>query len=152
IQNISYDIDGILNYCQEKDIDDLLTLQLLESMIFLDETIVKLKNLDEKDYKESNKIGEKSEIFSKDTVKNILKGSNSPKYCYAMRMAISVVIGAFIMNYFKLAEGRWILFTILSLTSPLYETSKHKIKYRLVSTLIGSVIIILLFSQYYGYY
>ena len=150
IPNASYDIDGILNYCQEKDIDDLLTLQLLESMIFLDETIVKLKNLDEKDYKEVNKIGEKSEIFSKDIVKNILKGSNSPKYCYAMRMAISVAIGAFIMNYFKLTEGRWILFTILSLTSPLYETSKHKIKYRLVSTLIGSVIIILLFSIFKG--
>ena len=43
-------------------------------------------------------------------------------------------------------EGRWILFTILSLTTPLYETSKAKIKYRLVSTLIGSIIIVILFS------
>ena len=146
LPNVSYDIDGILNYCQEKNIDNLLTLQLLESMIFLDETIVKLKELDEKDYKEVNKIGEKSEIFSKDIVKNLLRGSNSPKYCYAMRMATSVVIGAFIMNYFKLTEGRWILFTILSLTSPVYEISKSKIKHRLLATLIGSVIIILLFS------
>ena len=39
-----------------------------------------------------------------------------------MRMAISMTIGAFIMGFFKLAEGRWILFTILSLTNPIYET------------------------------
>ena len=57
--------------------------------------------------------GETAAKFFK-IVKNLLKGSNSPKYCYAMRMATSVVIGAFIMNYFKLTEGRWILFTILS--------------------------------------
>ena len=145
-QSASYDINDVLNYCQQKDISDLLTLQLLECMIFLDETIVNLKELDEKDYKQVNKIGDKLEIFSKDIFKNILTGNNSPKYCYAMRMAISVVIGAFIMNYFKLEEGRWILFTILSLTSPIYEISKSKIKHRLVSTLIGSVIIILLFS------
>ena len=69
-------------------------------MIFLDETITKLNKLDKKDYKKINKISEKSEIFSKETVKNILKGKNSPKYCYAMRMAISVTIGAFIMELF----------------------------------------------------
>ena len=54
--------------------------------------------------------------------------------------------GAYDLDYFKLPEGRWILFTILSLTTPLYETSKAKIKYRLVSTLIGSIIIVILFG------
>ena len=58
-----------------------------------------------------------------------------------MRMAITMTIGLFLMEYFKLPEGRWILFTILSLTTPLYETSKHKIRYRIGSTLVGSVII-----------
>ena len=146
IRNKHYDIDKLLDYCQEKNITDLLSLQLVESMIFLDETTMKLNQLDNKDYKEVNKVSEKSEIFSKKSIKDMLKGKNSPKFCYAMRMAISIALGGFIMDYFKLPEGRWILFTILSLTTPLYETSKAKIKYRLVSTLIGSIIIVILFG------
>lgn len=142
----NYDIEQLLNYCEQKGINDLANLQLLESMIFLDETIDRLSKLDKKDYRKINKISEKNEIISQESIKNILKGKNSPKYCYAMRMAISVTIGAFIMSYFKLAEGRWILFTILSLTNPIYETAKSKIKDRLLATLIGSVIIVVLFS------
>lgn len=142
----NYDIEQLLNYCEQKGINDLANLQLLDSMIFLDETIDRLSKLDKKDYRKINKISEKNEIISQESIKNILKGKNSPKYCYAMRMAISVTIGAFIMSYFKLVEGRWILFTILSLTNPIYETAKSKIKDRLLATLIGSVIIVVLFS------
>ena len=142
----NYDMEELLNYCEQKGINDLVSLQLLESIIFLDETIDGLSKLEKEDYRKINKISEKSEVISQERVKSILKGKNSPKYCYAMRMAISVTIGAFIMGYFKLAEGRWILFTILSLTNPIYEVAKSKIKDRLLATLIGSVIIIVLFS------
>ena len=93
IRNKHYDIDKLLDYCQEKNITDLLSLQLVESMIFLDETTMKLNQLENKDYKEVNKVSEKSEIFSKESIKEMLKGKNSPKFCYAMRMAISIALG-----------------------------------------------------------
>lgn len=146
IQLNSYNIKKLLNYCQEHEINDLLNLQLLESMICLDETLEELTKLDIKQYNVVNKIGDKSEIFSKKNIKSFLTETDLPKYCYGMRMAITMTIGLFFMEYFKLPEGRWILFTILSLTTPLYETSKHKIRYRIGSTLVGSVIIIILFS------
>lgn len=146
IQLNSYNIKKLLNYCQEHEINDLLNLQLLESMICLDDTLEELTKLDIKQYNVVNKIGDKSEIFSKKNIKSFLTETDSPKYCYGMRMAITMTIGLFFMEYFKLPEGRWILFTILSLTTPLYETSKHKIRYRIGSTLVGSVIIIILFS------
>lgn len=146
IQLNSYNIKKLLNYCQEHEINDLLNLQLLESMICLDDTLEELTKLDIKQYNVVNKIGDKSEIFSKKNIKSFLTDTDSPKYCYGMRMAITMTIGLFLMEYFKLPEGRWILFTILSLTTPLYETSKHKIRYRIGSTLVGSVIIIILFS------
>ena len=38
----------LLNYCERKEINDLLNLQLLESMIFLDETITGLSKLDKR--------------------------------------------------------------------------------------------------------
>lgn len=146
IQLNSYNIKKLLNYCQEHEINDLFNLQLLESMICLDDTLEELTKLDIKQYNVVNKIGDKSEIFSKKNIKSFLTETDSPKYCYGMRMAITMTIGLFFMEYFKLPEGRWILFTILSLTTPLYETSKHKIRYRIGSTLVGSVIIIILFS------
>lgn len=146
IQLNSYNIKKLLNYCQEHEINDLLNLQLLESMICLDDTLEELTKLDIKQYNVVDKIGDKSEIFSKKNIKSFLTETDSPKYCYGMRMAITMTIGLFFMEYFKLPEGRWILFTILSLTTPLYETSKHKIRYRIGSTLVGSVIIIILFS------
>ena len=146
IQLNSYNIKKLLNYCQEHEINDLLNLQLLEGMICLDDTLEELTKLDIKQYNVVDKIGDKSEIFSKKNIKSFLTDTDSPKYCYGMRMAITMTIGLFLMEYFKLPEGRWILFTILSLTTPLYETSKHKIRYRIGSTLVGSVIIIILFS------
>ena len=146
IQLNSYNIKKLLNYCQEHEINDLLNLQLLEGMICLDDTLEELTKLDIKQYNVVDKIGDKSEIFSKKNIKSFLTDTDSPKYCYGMRMAITMTIGLFLMEYFKLPEGRWILFTILSLTTPLYETSKHKIRYRIESTLVGSVIIIILFS------
>ena len=115
------------------------------NLIILD-TLEELTKLDIKQYNVVDKIGDKSEIFSKKNIKSFLTDTDSPKYCYGMRMAITMTIGLFLMEYFKLPEGRWILFTILSLTTPLYETSKHKIRYRIGSTLVGSVIIIILFS------
>ena len=146
----SYDINKLLNYYEEKNIIDLLSLQIIESMIFLDETTTKINQLDKEDSKEISKASEKSEIFSKEAIKDILKGKNSPKYCYAMRMAISITIGAFIMNLFKLAEGRWILFTILSLTNPIYEIYKSKVPQRIVATLIGAIIVVILFTIFKG--
>ena len=146
----SYDINKLLNYYEEKNVIDLLSLQIIESMIFLDETTRKINQLDKEDSKEISKASEKSEIFSKEAIKDILKGKNSPKYCYAMRMAISITIGAFIMNLFKLAEGRWILFTILSLTNPIYEIYKSKVPQRIVATLIGAIIVVILFTIFKG--
>ena len=146
----SYDINKLLNYYEEKNVSDLLSLQIIESMIFLDETTTKINQLDKEDSKEISKASEKSEIFSKEAIKDLLKGKNSPKYCYAMRMAISITIGAFIMNLFKLAEGRWILFTILSLTNPIYEIYKSKVPQRIVATLIGGIIIVILFTIFKG--
>ena len=146
IQLNSYNIKNLLNYCQEHEINDLLNLQLLEGMIYLDDTLKELNKLDRKQYEVVDKIEDKVEVYSKKNIKTFFKETDSPKYCYAMRIAITMTIGLFLIEYFKFSEGRWILFTILSLTTPLYETSKHKIRYRLVSTVIGAVIITILFS------
>lgn len=88
-----------------------------------------------------------SKILTQD---HLLRGTNSLKFCYAMRMAISITIGYFIIDLFNFQEGRWMLLTVLSLTSPLYETTKSKIVPRILYTLIGCLIIVILFSIFKG--
>lgn len=136
----------LFKVCEEKDIDDLLNLQLLDSMLLLSDTIKSLRSLDEKQYNIVDRSHEISELFSDSGIKSFFIDRKSIRFCYAMRVAISITIATFIMQYFNLSEGRWILFTLLSLITPLYEASKSKTKDRIFATIIGSIIIFILFS------
>lgn len=136
----------LFKICEEKDIDDLLNLQLLDSMLLLSDTIKSLRALDEKQYNIVDRSHEISELFSDSGIKSFFMDKKSIRFCYAMRVAISITIATFIMQYFNLSEGRWILFTLLSLITPLYEASKSKTKDRVFATIIGSIIIFILFS------
>lgn len=143
---VSLYMEKLLKICEEKDMNDLLNLQLLDSMILLSDTIKSLELLDEKQYNIVNRSHEISELFSDSGIKSFLMDRKSIRFCYAIRVAICISIGSFIMQYFNLSEGRWILFTLFSLISPLYEVSKSKTKDRIFATLIGAIVIFTLFS------
>ena len=136
----------LFKICEEKDIDDLLNLQLLDSMLLLSDTIKSLRSLDKKQYNIVDRSHEISKLFEDKAIKSFFMDKKSIRFCYAMRVAICITIGTFIMQYFNLSEGRWILFTLLSLITPLYEASKSKTKDRIFATIIGSIIIFILFS------
>ncbi|MBI4856988.1 MAG: FUSC family protein [Acetobacterium woodii] len=65
---------------------------------------------------------------------------------YAFRLAFAISICAFLVNYFELEHGSWLLFTISSLTYPFYEMSRQKTGSRIVGTIIGGAIVVLIFS------
>ncbi|MGL5067863.1 MAG: FUSC family protein [Sarcina sp.] len=71
---------------------------------------------------------------------------NSIKLTYSIRVALAVTIACFIMQYFKLYQGRWILYTVVSITSPILETTKTKTKDRIIATIIGAIFIGIVFS------
>ena len=145
-EKISYNLKDLINHFEKEDISDLYNLQLLDSMIVLVKSISNLTNLDTKEYNLVKKVEDIPDLFSKETIRSKFTGRKSLKYCYAMRLAITTSIGLFIMYYFKIPEARWIIFTVVSVTTPIYETSKDKIKDRVVATFIGSVIVFVLFS------
>ena len=136
----------LFKICEEKNITDLLNLQLLDSMILLSDTIENLKSLDIRHYNFVDKSNDIKNIFSDKTSKSFLFDRKSLKFCYAMRLAITISIAAFIVAYFNLTEGRWILFTLLSVINPIYEVSKSKSKDRIIYTFVGCFIIFILFS------
>ena len=71
---------------------------------------------------------------------------NSVRFTYAMRLGITITIAAFISAFFELEQGRWILFTIFSVTQPYLEQAKYRFSERIIGTLIGAVIFAISFS------
>ena len=65
---------------------------------------------------------------------------------YAIRIGILTALTAFIVTYFKLTEGRWISYTVFSLTELYAEHCKIRSKQRMQGTIIGGVIVLVLFT------
>lgn len=65
---------------------------------------------------------------------------------YAIRIGLVAAISAFIVGYFHLEQGRWIVYTIFSLTEFYSEHCKVRSKQRLQGTIIGSLIVLVLFA------
>ncbi|WP_170253828.1 FUSC family protein [Acetobacterium paludosum] len=65
---------------------------------------------------------------------------------YAFRLAVAIAICAFLVGWFHLEHGSWLLFTISSVTYPFYEMSRQKTGLRIVGTMIGGAVVILIFS------
>ncbi|MDK2584785.1 FUSC family protein [Romboutsia sedimentorum] len=71
---------------------------------------------------------------------------DSLKFSYAFKVALATSIAGFIMDYFKLTEGRWIMFTTFALVQPYSENCIVKFKKRIQGTLLGAMLAFILFS------
>ncbi|MGL5066215.1 MAG: FUSC family protein [Sarcina sp.] len=70
----------------------------------------------------------------------------SLRVSYALRLAIVGVISIFIVDYFKIPQGKWIVYTIFSLTQPYAESSKIRTRQRVEGTLIGAFLVVVAFT------
>lgn len=68
------------------------------------------------------------------------------RFVYALRLAILLSFMLFIVQYWQLEHGRWLLFTIVSISLPYVEEMLPKAKKRIMATLVGGTISLLCFS------
>ena len=73
----------------------------------------------------------------------------SARFTFALRLGFTIAAAAFIVDYFNIKDGRWVLFTIFSVTQPYYETAKFRFKERVIGTLMGGAIFLVLFSIFH---
>lgn len=71
---------------------------------------------------------------------------DSARFTYALRLGMTITAAAFMVDYFNIHEGRWIIFTIFSVTQPYYEAAKYRFKERLIGTFMGAAIFIVAFN------
>ena len=64
---------------------------------------------------------------------------------YALRIGIVTAVAAFLVFYFQIPQGRWIVYTVFSLTELYSENCLSRSKERLEGSIIGVLIIIVLF-------
>ncbi len=74
---------------------------------------------------------------------------NSNVFRYSLRMAIALVAGFIIGNAFDIGHSYWILLTIIVILKPAYSLSKKRNRDRLIGTLLGLIlgILILIFIR-----
>ncbi len=145
LENLDKLFNELLEKYKNKDTTNLIILKMLNSLHLLKTSLYELKLLDKKKY---NLISKEDKIPEQFKIMNVYKKHftlDSLRFSYAFRLGLGIAIGAFISDYFHLAEGRWIIFTIHSLVQPHYEVSKEKFKYRILSTFVGTAIIATLF-------
>lgn len=110
------------------------------------------KNNKVEDSKVENTINNESNSFNEDKKENeYIRMFNKfnihhVRGAYAIRIALLTTIAVFLVDYFNLAQGRWIVYTIFSLTELYSEHCRVRSKQRLQGTVIGIIIIMLLFT------
>lgn len=143
-QIVKYDEKTFNTYIENlhtsnQNTSDLFTVKFLGSIMFIKDS---LSNL----HKENSTASSIYRNLKKDVLGlNNIK-FNSIKLSYSIRISIEVTIACFIMQYFDLHQGRWIMYTVLSLTTPFFEYTKSKAKDRVIATLIGAIFVAISFS------
>lgn len=109
--------------------------------------VVDSLKLKEEEYKESIK----GHYISSEIVYNLTElknniNKNSIKFTFAFRGALLMSIAVFAVSFFNIEYGKWIVFSLLAIIQPYYETSKTKTKDRFIGTIIGLLSFVVLFS------
>lgn len=71
---------------------------------------------------------------------------HSVRFYYAMRLAFAVAFASFIVELFSIDQGRWIVYTVFSLTEFQQESCRKRAKQRLTGTIMGIVLVLSLFT------
>ncbi|MFR2534799.1 MAG: FUSC family protein [Clostridia bacterium] len=70
----------------------------------------------------------------------------SDRFCVALKMSIGVSIAIFIGTIIETPKTMWIALSVMSITQIDFEHTKKRFKWRIISTLIGSGLFVLLFQ------
>lgn len=120
--------------------------EMLENMDFLEHNLQEVVGADPKDYR---KVIRKTSIPETFKTSYLLKKNfnlGSVKFSYAFRSALLAAIGYFLVKYFNLVDGKWLVFTLFSITQPYLQDATVKSINRIKGTVIGIVVFLILFS------
>lgn len=142
IDDLEKQLDAFIYKGDDKFCSYYIAYELKQNMTLLKDILSDLENgglsYSDRKYGIAGKIKE-SEVIKRRFNRNSLR------FTFAFRLALMVSLGAFIVNYFDLFEGKWMVFTLASVIQPYIESSESKMIDRIKGTLIGVLIFELIF-------
>ncbi|KMT21882.1 FUSC family protein [Clostridium cylindrosporum] len=120
--------------------------QILEIMDFIRHNLEEVINLSGEEYRKIIRKTDIPKVFRAGYVMRKNFHLKSVKLSYALRSAVVVTLGYFIVKYFNLPEGRWLVFTLFALIQPYMQDTEIKTWHRIKGTLVGVIVFIILFS------
>ncbi|WP_255993611.1 FUSC family protein [Clostridium perfringens] len=164
LNSLNHDLENITLFLEEKEEcineekDDLGKESMINSLAekeyaFLEEC-TELKMLLEKNINnlyEYNKKKPRKRIKVKFNLKELLIGNSSLKMkhlrvAYSLKLAIAVSLIMFIVDLFKIPQGRWIVTSVYVVIQPYEEETLTKAIKRFKGTIIGVIIYISIFT------
>ena len=142
-------------YITLKNLDDLIdkyktnntsqkeTKRLIYSTAYLRDRIIEFKEMKDKDREKGVSYSFIDEEHLEDNEESTVK---SIRMSYGLRLALGITIAAFFTDYLEIVEGRWMMYTVLALIVPIFETATQKLKDRLFATFIGACIAVIVFE------
>ena len=138
VNDLSLLIEKINNDYEYIKLKDIKIYGAIEALNVIGGLASDLLEMGEKDYIEI-KFGMK-EIKE---MKNLLLADfnkNSVRFIFAFRTAILISLSYFTIEYFHLELGKWMMFTITSVSQPYNDTVSGRAKGRILGTLVGVLI------------
>lgn len=145
--NIS-DLDDTYNKINLYSLD-IIDMEAVYDLI----DVVKTLNVELKMY--TNKINNQKNIQNELSIpqefkelhvqKNLMK-LKSPRFAYGLRLGLVVSLTFFIVKFFNIEYGEWAVYTVFALSQPHSEYTIRKSKKRIIGTIMGSIMMAILFN------
>ena len=138
VVNLILSIKKLNNDYESIKIKDIKIYEAIEALNIIDGLTSELLEIGKKDYIEI-KFGIK-EIKE---IKNLLWADfnkNSVRFIFAFRTAILISVSYFVIECLHLELGKWMMFTIASVSQPYNDTVWGRAKGRILGTLVGVII------------
>lgn len=115
--------------------------------------VVKTLNVELKMYKNTinnqkniqNELSIPQEFRELQVQKNLMK-LKSPRFAYGIRLGLVVSLTFFIVKFFNIEYGEWAVYTVFALSQPHSEYTIRKSKKRIIGTIMGSIMMAILFN------
>ncbi|WP_349405609.1 FUSC family protein [Clostridium perfringens] len=157
LENITLFLEGKVE-CINEEKDDLGKESMINSLAekeyaFLGECteLIRLLEKNINNLYEYNKKKPRKRIKVKFNLKELVVGNNSLKMkhlrvAYSLKLAIAVSLIMFIVDLFKIPQGRWIVTSVYVVIQPYEEETLTKAIKRFKGTIIGVIIYISIFT------
>ncbi|WP_297522703.1 FUSC family protein [uncultured Clostridium sp.] len=144
---LNANIPNLLTFIDDTNKEELLLYELCESIIIIKNLLIELKIASNEKFNFKKSTHDFYELLK------VLKGNfntDSVRFTFAFRTALTLSVTYFIVQYFDINHGSWIIYTIASVSQPYNDTLKKRGIHRVKGTILGAIFFLVLFTIFKG--